>query len=194
MSHSPAAWVGRARRQLSFVRYMFRPRYLLAFSLSHLLPRFSIAPIIAALYRFAGCEIGHGSVILGPLKLLSGTSLENKLHIGQHVVIATDVTINLDDDVTIEDFAAVGPYVRIFTATHPIGPGSRRMMPQAVGKPVVIGRGAWVGMGSMVLPGITIGNGSIVGAGSVVLSDVEPNTYVEGNPARAVRSLPWANR
>jgi hypothetical protein len=36
--------------------------------------------------------------------------------------------------------------------------------------------------------------GAIVAAGAVVLRDVPPRTYAEGNPARVISRLGWANR
>ena len=119
-----------------------------------------------------------------------GTNRES----GDDVVIATDVTLNVDARVTIGDGASLGPFVRVYTATHRIGPGSRRMLPQVAARPVTIGRGAWIGLGATVLPGVTIGDGAVVAAGSVVTSDVSSNSYVEGNPAVAVRTLPWGDR
>jgi acetyltransferase-like isoleucine patch superfamily enzyme len=52
----------------------------------------------------------------------------------------------------------------------------------------VIGRNAWIGMGSVILPGVRIGEGCVVGAGSVVTRDVEPFSVAAGNPARVLRS------
>jgi acetyltransferase-like isoleucine patch superfamily enzyme len=49
-------------------------------------------------------------------------------------------------------------------------------------------------MRAVIVPGVTVGRGAIVAAGAVVLADVPPNTYVEGNPARVVRRLGWADR
>jgi acetyltransferase-like isoleucine patch superfamily enzyme len=68
------------------------------------------------------------------------------------------------------------------------------MMGEVSAKPVTIERGAWIGVGALILPGVTVGHGSIVGAGSVVNADVPPNTLVEGNPAKVVRALPWGDR
>lgn len=64
---------------------------------------------------------------------------------------------------------------------------------------VVIDRGAFVGLGSTILPGVTVGEGAVVGAGSVVTRDVEPWTVVAGNPARLICSVDelatkWADR
>ena len=45
---------------------------------------------------------------------------------------------------------------------------------------------AFVGPGSVILPGVTIGEGAVVSAGSVVTSSVPKATLVQGNPARPV--------
>lgn len=170
-------------------------RYATAYGLSKMFPPFALAGGIARLYRAAGFDIGQGTGFGGPVRLVSGSpGFSDNLVIGSNVLISTDVTINIDDVVRIEDWATLGPFVRIYTATHSIGPGSRRMLPQVVGKAVTIERGAWVGLGATILPGVCIGHGSIVGAGSIVTTDVPSNTYVEGNPAKVVRKLPWGDR
>jgi acetyltransferase-like isoleucine patch superfamily enzyme len=53
--------------------------------------------------------------------------------------------------------------------------------------PVVIEDGAWIGAGSIILPGVTIGEGAVVGAGSVVTKDVPPMAVAVGNPAQVIR-------
>jgi acetyltransferase-like isoleucine patch superfamily enzyme len=70
--------------------------------------------------------------------------------------------------------------------------------PMAYPQPVRIGRGSFLGIGSVVLPGVTIGEQSYVGAGAVVSSDVPARTLVIGNPARPYRhydgrSGQWTN-
>ncbi len=56
-------------------------------------------------------------------------------------------------------------------------------------KRVKVGRGATVGMGTLVMPGVQVGEGALVGAHSVVLSNkkIPPHTVWVGNPARPVR-------
>jgi galactoside O-acetyltransferase len=56
-------------------------------------------------------------------------------------------------------------------------------------RPVYIGNRAWIGFGSILLPGVSVGEGAVVGAGSVVTRDVAPWTVVAGNPARVIREL-----
>jgi len=54
---------------------------------------------------------------------------------------------------------------------------------------VDIGRKAYIGAHSLVLPGVRIGENAIVGAGSVVRHDVAPGSIVLGNPAVEVGTL-----
>ena len=54
---------------------------------------------------------------------------------------------------------------------------------------VIIERGVFVGVGSIILPGVTLGEGSLIGPGSVVTKDVLPFSFVAGNPAKKVRDL-----
>jgi carbonic anhydrase/acetyltransferase-like protein (isoleucine patch superfamily) len=55
----------------------------------------------------------------------------------------------------------------------------------------VVGRGALIGIGAIVLSRARIGAGAVVGAGSVVLegTKVPPRTLVVGAPARVVRKV-----
>lgn len=52
--------------------------------------------------------------------------------------------------------------------------------------PVVIGKNAFIGVNSIIMPGVRIGDDSIVGAGSVVTKDVPGGTVVAGNPAKEI--------
>jgi acetyltransferase-like isoleucine patch superfamily enzyme len=185
------------RRAVSYVGGVLsacRPRYAIAFRFAHWVPLFTAGTAIAQLYRSAGFAVGEESAFQGPLRVLGGGPFYENLTIGRKVLIANDVVITVDGHVVIGDGASIGPFVRIYTGTHAIGPGSRRMVTAPIGKPVTIGRGAWIGVGVLVLPGVTIGDGCIIGAGSVVTSDIEPHTYAGGNPAQVIRSLPWKNR
>jgi acetyltransferase-like isoleucine patch superfamily enzyme len=53
-------------------------------------------------------------------------------------------------------------------------------------KPVVIGRGVFIGARALILKGVTIGDRAIIGAGAVVTKDVPARHVAVGNPARVI--------
>jgi acetyltransferase-like isoleucine patch superfamily enzyme len=82
----------------------------------------------------------------------------------------------------------IGPRVTILTSQHDPDGGDRPVLHAPLRfDPVVVGDGADLGAGAIVLPGVTIGRGAMVGAGAVVTRDVEDGAVVAGNPARPVR-------
>jgi acetyltransferase-like isoleucine patch superfamily enzyme len=186
--------VGQTFQYARLLRLQLRARYVVAYGLARLVPVFSAGPIIARLYRWAGFDVADGCVFMGPVRVLGGGASYDNLVIGKGVYIANDVVFNVDGLVDIGDSVSIGPFVKIYTATHAVGAASRRMVPIPTGRPVTVGRGTWIGAGALILPGVSIGEGCIIGAGSVVTSSVSANCLVEGNPAALVRELPWANR
>ena len=58
--------------------------------------------------------------------------------------------------------------------------------------PIVIKKGAYIGMGAMLLSGeagITIGEGATIGAGSVVTKSVAPYSVAVGNPVQVRKKI-----
>lgn len=84
--------------------------------------------------------------------------------------------------------------VRILThdwAIHTVAKelGLKFDTPQGRIRPISIGRHAFIGTGSIIMPGTDIGAGCIVGAGTVVRGTIPPLSIVIGNPSQIVGSV-----
>lgn len=132
--------------------------------------------------------------LLGRLKLTGAGAIAARLHVQEGCTIAPNVLLGLDADISLGRNVSLSPGVVMYTATHPIGFGSQRMLPYTHAKPIVVEDGVWVGMCSLILPGVTLGHGSIVSAGAVVSESIPPDTLVAGNPATIRDSLPFGGR
>jgi acetyltransferase-like isoleucine patch superfamily enzyme len=165
-------------------------RFRLANLICGLIPDFTSGALRARLYRWAGFHVGERAYIMGNIDISSAApDPYSAFSVGSDTVISNHVTVNLDGDVSIGRYTMVGPYVLIYSGTHRMGSEMMRCEREAYGKAVRIEDGCWLRLGAVILPGVTIGRGSVIGAGAVVASDVPPNSYVEGNPARVTRQL-----
>lgn len=93
--------------------------------------------------------------------------------IGKNVWISFNVILETSypELITIEDGAFIGIGAIVIAHFKEARRGVR------------IGKDAFVGPGSVVLPDVEIGEGAVVAAGSVVTTSVPPMTVVQGNPA-----------
>lgn len=108
----------------------------------------------------------------------------SRSHIGRSCHIACVGSITIGEDVLTADQVFIADTYHGFE--QPGVPIIRQ--PMAAPRPVVIGRGSFLGIRSVILQGTTIGENAYVGAGAVVDRDVPPRTVVVGNPARPVRT------
>lgn len=117
-------------------------------------------------------SLSHPSVIIGTdveigigTAVMAGVVINSSTRIGKGCIINTNSSI--DHDNIIEDYVHISPGAR--TAGN-----------------VWIGKGSWLGIGSVVSNNINICSGCKVGAGAVVVKDItEPGTYV-GVPVRKI--------
>ncbi|MCJ8286908.1 acyltransferase [Halomonas sp.] len=72
----------------------------------------------------------------------------------------------------ISDYVIIGPHVKIWTYNHDIKSDLIPYGEENLMLPVFIGRGVWVAMGAIILPGAEIGEGCIIAAGSIVKGKV----------------------
>lgn len=115
--------------------------------------------------------------------------------VGKNVFIGLDVWIDITNSHLIHVHDGAHITTRCLLLCHQrdlksyyVGADSSKL-PYKKGT-IVIGRGAMLGMGTIVLPGVTIGEGSIVAAGSIVTKDIEPWSIASGAPAKIVRRIP----
>ncbi len=107
----------------------------------------------------------HPAVPIGPGTLVcSGVTVQVGAEIGAHVVLNNGAGVG--HDARVADFAHL-------TVAHLSGEA-------------VVGEGAMLGVGSVVLPRVRVGAWATVGAGAVAFKDVPSRATVLGVPAREI--------
>jgi acetyltransferase-like isoleucine patch superfamily enzyme len=159
-----------------------------------LLPEFRYRSVRTELLRWTGADVALGTALLGKVNLVGPPGAAKRLRIQPGCIIGSGVTFGLDANITLGTNVAISPGAALFTGSHPLGFGSRRMSSHVAAKPIDVADGAWIGMNVLVLSGVSLGRGCVVSAGSVVTSNVPENTLVAGNPATVMKRLPLGER
>lgn len=108
-------------------------------------------------------ELGTGVIVA------AGCVVTNRVRLGDHVHLNVGSTIS--HDCVCEPFSGTAPGVHVAGG-------------------VVLGEGAYLGIGASVLPGVRVGRWSIAGAGAAVTRDIPANHVAVGVPAVARRERP----
>lgn len=135
------------------------------------------------LVNIYGCRIGDETRIGPFVEVQRGAIVGARCKIQSHCFIC--------DGVTIEDEVFVGHGVMFTNDRLPRATGDDgRLLGADDWKmdATVVGRGASIGSGAVILP-VRIGRGAMVGAGSVVTRDVPDYAIVAGNPARRIGTV-----
>lgn len=119
------------------------------------------SPLRAGFHRMRGVHIGGGAEI--GYDVLIDNLYPERVYIGKRATVAARSVILAHDEARAYAWGG-----------------------QEVVKTTRVGDGAFIGVGSVILPGVTVGEAAIVGAGSLVNRDVPPNTIVAGVPAREI--------
>ena len=100
------------------------------------------------------------------------------LNIGSNLYIDLASYINIDSDVRIDN--------NVSFITKSVDFYDRDKIDF---KPITIKKNTYIGPNTVINGGVTIGENAYIMAGSVVREDILPNTIVEGNPLKVIKSL-----
>jgi carbonic anhydrase/acetyltransferase-like protein (isoleucine patch superfamily) len=111
-----------------------------------------------------------------------------RLEIGDGTLIGRWCSIACGGSMVIGADVVVGDQVFLGDTYHRYEDPDIPCIRQPLGtpRPVVIGDGAMLGTGAIVILGVTVGRGAIVDGGAVVTKDVADGARVRGNPAEPV--------
>ncbi|WP_287584750.1 acyltransferase [Candidatus Borrarchaeum sp.] len=142
-----------------------------------------------------GLRFLHNHILLILTRFIPYTGINVLLHrkrgvrIGKQVYIDSDVFIDeifpyfvkIEDEVTISTKTIILAHSKpnIFHKDHL----------ESFAAPVTIKRGAFIGVGAIILPGVEVGEGSVIGAGAVVNKNVPSYTFVAGVPAKEIKTF-----
>ena len=120
------------------------------------------------LVNLYGCQIGAGTTIGPFVEIQKGVVIGENCIISSHSLICEGVT--LSDDVFI------GHGVIFCNEKHPrVGRPGWTLPPENA---ILVGTGASIGSGAVILPGVIIGSDAEVGAGAIITRDVSPGAVV----------------
>lgn len=138
----------------------------------------------------SGASIGARTRVWQFALVLSGARIGRDCNLNAHTlveggaIIGDRVTLKCGvyvwDGIVLEDEVFCGPNATFTNDKHP----RSRQRPEHF-PTTLVGRGASIGAGAVILPGLTIGPGALIGAGAVVTRDVPAGEQWIGNPAHA---------
>ena len=160
-------------------------RIYIVSKLFRLIPETRGFALKARLLQWAGVELGREVRVCSSVTILGAGALE----IGDRTWLGHQALIVCSSKVVIGADVDIAPRVYIGTGTHELDAVGPRSAGVGVSQPVVIGDGAWLSAGCMVLPGVTVGQKAVVAAGAVVAKDIAARTIVGGVPARIIKEL-----
>jgi len=111
---------------------------------------------------------------------------ESYLHIGARTIVMQYTFLNPTKPLIIEDDAGIGGKCNIFT--HGSWQNILDGYPVKFA-PVHIGRSVWIPWQVFIMPGVIIGDGATIGAGSIVVKDIPAGALAAGVPAKVLKTM-----
>lgn len=139
---------------------------------------YKTVPFWKVVKNFVIIELGRYTPFLGMKNWLYRTFLHMK--VGEETSFALMVMLDVmfPEKITVGRNTVIGYNTTILAHEYLIK--EYRLGPVNIGSEVMIGAN------STILPGVTIGDGAIISAGTVVHKDVQPGTFVGGNPMKII--------
>lgn len=115
----------------------------------------------------------------------------NSLKIGKYCCIAWHCVIEGGANIRIGDRVFLGPGSKLLSSTYEFnGYFTSQLLPEEsyeIGYgDITINDDAYIGAGTVVMPGVTIGEGALVGANSLVNRNLKPWGIYFGNPVKLI--------
>ena len=134
------------------------------------------------LVNLYGCSVGAQTKIGPFVEIQKNSRVGARCKVSSHTFVC--------EGVVIEDEVFVGHGVVFINDLYPRATnadGGLQTEEDWAVVPTLVGRGASIGSGAVILAGITVGERAMIGAGAVVTRDVPPDAVVSGVPARLHR-------
>ncbi len=140
--------------------------------------------------RLVGARVGRDCVIhatrfFNAYRLgFKGLEIADKCFIGDDCLLDLADRIVMEEHVTLAERVSILTHTNVGYADHPL----QKFFPSFTA-PVILKRGAFIGVNATILPGVTVGEGTFVAAGSVLTTDTPAWSLVAGVPARVLRDV-----
>lgn len=147
-------------------------------------------PFRSILLKLAGSQIGKDTILHSVHFFNHYQHGFKNLIVGKECFIGDDVSLDLSDQIILEDQVTLSNRVLILTHTnvgyknHPL----QKYFPKFT-KKILIKKGSFIGAGAIILPGITIGKCVVIGAGAVVTKNISDWVIAVGSPAHVVKRI-----
>ena len=109
------------------------------------------------------------------------------VNIGKNVLIGFRVTL----DHSYPEYIYIGDDVSLAGNNYLLAHSNpyqhfEKVLPSFVA-PIVIKKGAWIGIGATIMPGVVVGECAVIATGAIVTKDVPSKCLVAGMPAKVLK-------